>query len=92
MTMKHAASAFRHGCERCDKTINVMLINDITNIHNTTTNNNNDNNDNNDNNHARCACISSRRVLVRDFKDTAYPLFESDTLFLECLFVSCLVV
>ena len=29
---------------------------------------------------------------VRDFKDTVYPFFESDTLFLECLFVLFLVV
>ena len=24
--------------------------------------------------------------VIRDFKDTVYPFFESDTLFLECLF------
>ena len=28
----------------------------------------------------------------RDFKETVYPLFESDTLFLECVLVLCLVV
>ena len=28
----------------------------------------------------------------RDFKDTVYPLFASDTLFLECLFVLFLVI
>ena len=28
----------------------------------------------------------------RDFKDTVYPFFESDTLFLECCVVLCLVV
>ena len=32
------------------------------------------------------------RLNIRDFKDTVYPLFESDTLFLEWLFVLCLVV
>ena len=31
-------------------------------------------------------------VVVRDFKDTLCPFFESDTLFLECCFVLCLVV
>ena len=25
---------------------------------------------------------------LRDFEDTVYPFFESDTLWLECLFVS----
>ena len=30
--------------------------------------------------------------VVRDFKDTVYPFFESDTLFLECVFVLLLVV
>ena len=29
---------------------------------------------------------------VRDFKETVYPFFESDTLIPECLFVLCLVV
>ena len=28
-------------------------------------------------------------LLVRDFKDTVCPFFESDTLFLECCFVLC---
>ena len=30
--------------------------------------------------------------VIRDFKDTVYPFFESDTWFLECLFVLFLVV
>ena len=30
--------------------------------------------------------------VFRDFKDTVYPLFESDTLFLEGLFVLFVVV
>ena len=34
----------------------------------------------------------SAAPLVRDFKDTVYPFFESDTLFLECCFVLFLVV
>ena len=29
------------------------------------------------------------REVVRDFKDTVYPFFESDTLFLEGVFVCC---
>ena len=29
---------------------------------------------------------------VRDFKDTVCRFFESDTLFLECVFLLCLVV
>ena len=31
------------------------------------------------------------RPVLRDFKDTIYPFFESDTLFLECCCVLCLV-
>ena len=33
--------------------------------------------------------------VIRDFKDTAYPFFESDTLFLECVVCvgfSCLAI
>ena len=30
-----------------------------------------------------------RRPSIGDFKDMVYPLFESDPLFLECLFVLC---
>ena len=33
-----------------------------------------------------------RASLARDFKDTAYPFFESDTLFLELCVVLVLVV
>ena len=36
--------------------------------------------------------LQGREVLFRDFKDTVYPLFESDTLFLEGVVVLCLVV
>ena len=31
-------------------------------------------------------------LVIRDFKDTVYPFFESDTLFLECCPVLLLVV
>ena len=37
-------------------------------------------------------CLVRVFGLVRDFKDTVDPFFESDTLFLECLFVLVLVV
>ena len=30
--------------------------------------------------------------VLRDFKDTVYPFFQSDTLFLECCVVLCLAV
>ena len=30
-------------------------------------------------------------VLLRDFKDTVYPLFESDTLLLECCSALCVI-
>ena len=33
-----------------------------------------------------------QHLYIRDFKDTAYPFFESDTLFLECLFVLFVLV
>ena len=42
------------------------------------------------------ACASLRKPPIKsdfmDFKDTVYPLFESDTLFLECVCVLFLVV
>ena len=34
----------------------------------------------------------SGRPLVRDFKDTVYPFFESCTLFLECIFAVFFVI
>ena len=36
--------------------------------------------------------LMMRLEVIRDFKDTVYPFFESDTLFLECVVVLCLVV
>ena len=36
--------------------------------------------------------VRGKRTMFRDFKDTAYPFFESDTLFLECVLVSVLVL
>ena len=38
------------------------------------------------------ACPSLLVWLFRDFTDTVYPFFESDTLFLEFMFVLFLVV
>ena len=36
--------------------------------------------------------VEARTIqVIRDFKDTVYPFFESDTVFLECLFVLCLI-
>ena len=37
-------------------------------------------------------CSGACSVLIRDFKDTVYPLFESYTLFLEFIFVPFLAV
>ena len=61
--------------------------NDTTTHTTTTTTNNND--DNHDNNIARLPGG------LRDFKDTVYPFFESDTLFLElfvCAVFGCLAI
>ena len=38
------------------------------------------------------AAHEAEAVFIGDFKDLVCPLFESDTLFIECLFVLCLVV
>ena len=37
-------------------------------------------------------CVGVVTAIVRGFKDKVYPLFESDTLFLECCVALCLVV
>ena len=42
--------------------------------------------------HVLTNILSSYRLArIPDFKDTFYPFFESDTLFLECVFVLFLV-
>ena len=40
----------------------------------------------------RPECPCRLQTLLREFKDTLYPFFELDTLFLECLFVLFLFV